>query len=144
MKEPGMDRTVIRKILDTSTRDLLGDKAADARQRRLEHKRSEPAMKAQPRRVRPVLAADAPVLMRARPASLDALPAEPEAWSEPEETYERSSRLDLDAIDELGDESAGSIEALHEAETDIGIATWLDPETGEPAEGSCPPHLDEQ
>lgn len=31
---------------------------------------------------------------------------------------------------------------LAEAEDAIGINTWLDPETGEPAEGRCPPHLD--
>lgn len=34
-------------------------------------------------------------------------------------------------------------ETLQEAESDIGIADWIDPETGEPAEGLCPPHLDE-
>ena len=34
-------------------------------------------------------------------------------------------------------------ETLQEAEADIGIADWIDPETGEPAEGLCPPHLDE-
>ncbi len=42
-----------------------------------------------------------------------------------------------------GEEPPSDIEALHEAETAIGIATWLDPETGEPARGACPPHLDE-
>ncbi|MFO1267176.1 MAG: hypothetical protein U1F67_10645 [Rubrivivax sp.] len=31
---------------------------------------------------------------------------------------------------------------LAEAEDAIGMNTWLDPETGEPAEGRCPPHLD--
>lgn len=24
----------------------------------------------------------------------------------------------------------------------VGTADWLDPQTGEPAEGACPPHLD--
>jgi len=35
-------------------------------------------------------------------------------------------------------------ETLEEAEAEIGISDWIDPETGEPAEGPCPPHLDEE
>jgi len=31
-------------------------------------------------------------------------------------------------------------ESLEEAESEIGISDWIDPETGEPAEG-LPPHL---
>jgi hypothetical protein len=34
-------------------------------------------------------------------------------------------------------------ETLQEAEAEIGVAGWIDPETGEPAEGACPPHLTE-
>lgn len=34
-------------------------------------------------------------------------------------------------------------ESLQEAESEIGIADWIDPETGEPAEGQSPPRLDE-
>ena len=33
-------------------------------------------------------------------------------------------------------------ETLEEAEAEIGIADWIDPDTGEPAEGSTP-HLNE-
>ncbi len=33
-------------------------------------------------------------------------------------------------------------ETLAEAEREIGIADWIDPETGQPAEGQAPPHLD--
>lgn len=33
-------------------------------------------------------------------------------------------------------------ETLAEAEAEIGIADWIDPETGEPAEGQSPPHVD--
>lgn len=33
-------------------------------------------------------------------------------------------------------------ETLREAESEIGVADWIDPETGEPAEGQSPPHLD--
>ena len=32
-------------------------------------------------------------------------------------------------------------EALREAENEIGIADWIDPETGQPAEGQSRPHL---
>ena len=31
---------------------------------------------------------------------------------------------------------------LQEAEAEIGIADWLDPDTGEPAGGGCPPRLE--
>lgn len=40
------------------------------------------------------------------------------------------------------DETPETGETLQEAEADIGVADWIDPETGEPAEGLCPPHLD--
>jgi len=33
---------------------------------------------------------------------------------------------------------------LHEAEEEIGITDWIDPETGEPPEGQSPPHLEDQ
>jgi len=33
-------------------------------------------------------------------------------------------------------------ESLSEAESELGISDWIDPETGEPAEGLSPPHLD--
>lgn len=35
-------------------------------------------------------------------------------------------------------------ESLQEAESELGISDWIDPETGEPAEGLSPPHLDEE
>jgi len=34
-------------------------------------------------------------------------------------------------------------ETLQEAETEIGISDWIDPETGEPAQGQSPPHLEQ-
>lgn len=34
-------------------------------------------------------------------------------------------------------------ESLHEAEAEIGISDWIDPETGGPAEGSAP-HLSDE
>jgi hypothetical protein len=33
---------------------------------------------------------------------------------------------------------------LQETEKEIGIADWIDAETGEPAEGQSPPHLQEE
>lgn len=44
--------------------------------------------------------------------------------------------------DALGDEALDGLEALHEVERDIGINDWIDSETGEPAEGQSPPHLE--
>lgn len=35
-------------------------------------------------------------------------------------------------------------ESLQEAESELGIADWIDPETGEPPEGHSPPHLDQE
>jgi hypothetical protein len=37
--------------------------------------------------------------------------------------------------------SADSVETLPELEREIGMADWLDPQTGEPAEGQSPPHI---
>jgi len=42
--------------------------------------------------------------------------------------------------DSLGD----SEDTLPELEREIGMADWIDPLTGEPAEGQSPPHLDEE
>jgi hypothetical protein len=59
----------------------------------------------------------------------------------PFETVELTRADMLDAADEDAPQPG---EPLGEAENEIGIADWIDPETGEPAEGACPPHLDEQ
>lgn len=59
----------------------------------------------------------------------------------PFETLELARACMFDATDE---EAPQPGEALQDAEREIGIADWIDPETGEPAEGSCPPHLDEE
>lgn len=47
------------------------------------------------------------------------------------------AQQDMDAAD--GGELEPAL-SLQEAEREIGIAEWLDPETGEPAEGPSPPH----
>ena len=44
--------------------------------------------------------------------------------------------------DATADEATDGLEALHEVERDIGINEWIDAETGEPAEGQSPPHLE--
>lgn len=116
-----MDIAVIRKIIETSSREMLSDKARSAAKRKRDRVAS--AM--------PVARTPVPDDMNAEPVLL--------------ESYEQS----FDSIDgplggEDGEEPLSDIEALHEVETEIGIATWLDPETGEPAQGACPPHLDEQ
>ncbi|WP_296482681.1 hypothetical protein [Rhodoferax sp.] len=51
------------------------------------------------------------------------------------------AQADMAASDEP---DAGPGETLQEAEEEIGISTWIDPETGEPAEGQSPPRLEEE
>jgi hypothetical protein len=117
-----MDTAVIRKIIETSSVEMLSAKARSAAKRKRDRAAAAAAT--------PVERTPVPDDMNAEPVLL--------------ESYERS----IDSIDgPLGsedDEPLSDIEALHEVETEIGIATWLDPETGEPAQGACPPHLDEQ
>lgn len=57
----------------------------------------------------------------------------------PCETYELAEA----ARDAVGDEAVAPGDALMEAEREIGIADWIDAETGEPAQGQSPPHLEE-
>ncbi len=57
----------------------------------------------------------------------------------PFETLEQA-QVYRDACDESAPLPA---ETLQEAESEIGISDWIDPETGQPAEGYCPPHLEE-
>jgi hypothetical protein len=54
----------------------------------------------------------------------------------PFETLELAQQ-DMDAANGVELEPTLS---LQEAEREIGIGEWLDPETGEPAEGPSPPH----
>lgn len=41
-----------------------------------------------------------------------------------------------------GDEELGPAESLQEAESEIGMAEWIDPDTGGPAEDNVP-HIEE-
>jgi hypothetical protein len=68
-------------------------------------------------------------------------------WLAPDGTQEfgpfetaELARADRDPDDDEQDSSLPS-EALEEAERDLGIAEWIDPETGEPAEGLSVPRL---
>ena len=45
-------------------------------------------------------------------------------------------------MDTSGDEALETGETLEEAEAELGIADWIDPDTGEPAEESVPRHDD--
>ena len=49
----------------------------------------------------------------------------------------------LQDMEGLNDNSIEEGESLEDAEEEIGISTWIDPETGEPAEGVSPRLSDE-
>jgi hypothetical protein len=52
----------------------------------------------------------------------------------------------LEAVTDMQDQDGNGLEVgetLEEAEAEIGIADWTDPETGSPAEG-LPPHLSDE
>lgn len=55
-----------------------------------------------------------------------------------------ATELDISDIEMETDRMADSIETLPELEREIGIADWIDPETGEPAEGQSPPHIENE
>jgi hypothetical protein len=46
--------------------------------------------------------------------------------------------------DRWSEEAPSEGESVQEAEREIGVNDWIDAETGAPAEGQSPPHLDEQ
>ncbi len=46
--------------------------------------------------------------------------------------------------DRYSEEAPSEGETVQEAEQEIGIADWIDAETGAPAEGQSPPHLEER
>lgn len=51
------------------------------------------------------------------------------------------AQADREAFDE---EELGPGELLQAVEEELGMANWIDPETGEPAEGQSRPRLDEE
>jgi hypothetical protein len=46
-------------------------------------------------------------------------------------------------IQSYNEEAPEPGETLQEAESELGIADWIDPDTGEPAEGLSPPRLED-
>ncbi|MFN7446223.1 MAG: hypothetical protein ACK5RC_13850, partial [Curvibacter sp.] len=58
----------------------------------------------------------------------------------PYDSFEEA-QADMEAAADLEAPEPG--ESLQEAESELGIADWIDPQTGEPAEGLSPPHLDQ-
>ena len=59
-------------------------------------------------------------------------------------TQDDAPEVALTDIETYEERAADSIETLPELEREIGIADWIDPLTGEPAEGQSPPHLEEE
>lgn len=56
-------------------------------------------------------------------------------------------QLDFEVVRSVPVSAANSIvpaEGLRQAESELGINEWPDPETVEPAEGQSPPHLDKE
>lgn len=51
--------------------------------------------------------------------------------------------LALGDRDRYSEEAPSEGETVEEAEREIGIGDWIDAETGAPAEGQSPPHLDD-
>lgn len=52
----------------------------------------------------------------------------------------------LGAVQDMQDHDGGELEegeSLEEAESEIGMSDWIDPETGQPAE-DLPPHLSDE
>lgn len=47
-------------------------------------------------------------------------------------------------MESAGEDSAGPGETLQEAEDELGVADWIDPDTGELAEGQSTPHLSDE
>jgi hypothetical protein len=72
--------------------------------------------------------------IRRKPSKAKSSPPKSPALRASEETV---SNID-DELDWLDD----PVETLPDLEREIGIADWLDPQTGEPAEGQSPPHLE--
>lgn len=69
-------------------------------------------------------------------------------WISPEGPEEYGPFESLEAAraerDAITDEPPEGLDDLHEFERDIGINDWIDAETGEPAEGQSPPHLEDE
>ena len=68
-------------------------------------------------------------------------------WAAPDGHQEFGPFDSLEAArgnrDRYDEQAPAEGETLREAEQEVGIADWIDAETGEPAEGQSPPHFEE-
>jgi hypothetical protein len=102
-----------------------------------------------PRSLRPRGAAKVIAEAPAASADTDAIDEHPDGyyWLGPSAYAEfgpfESRAAALADRDRYSEEAPSEGQSLREAESEIGIADWIDPDTGDPAEGRSPPHLDE-
>ena len=71
-------------------------------------------------------------------------PAPADDDSEPPHGLFGATELAINDTETETERLADSEETLPELEREIGIADWIDPQTGEPAEGQSPPHLENE
>ena len=110
-------------------------------------------MTTKPRRPAPLRRKGAAKVIPEAPASraadTDAIVERPDGyyWLGPDLDAEfgpfESREAALADRDRYSEEAPDEGETVQEAEREIGIADWIDAETGEPAEGQSPPHLEE-
>lgn len=63
-------------------------------------------------------------------------------WTAPDEHQQFGPFASAEEARADRDRDDDSALMLAEAEEAIGMNSWIDPDTGEPAEGRCAPHLD--
>lgn len=85
----------------------------------------------------------APPKKRRAPARPAANATQPGGTKAPADRY-GAPDLSLSELEMEADRMDDFDETLPELEREIGMADWIDPLTGEPAEGQSPPHLDEE
>ena len=109
-------------------------------------------MSTAPRRPKPLRPQGAAKVIAEAPAAAadtDALAEHPDGyyWLGPDSDAEFGPFESRDAAladrDRYSEEAPSEGETVQEAEREIGIGDWIDAETGEPAEGQSPPHLEE-
>jgi hypothetical protein len=110
-------------------------------------------MTTKPRRPAPLRRKGAAKVIPEAPASstadADAIVERPDGyyWLGPDADAEfgpfESREAALGDRDRYSEEAPDEGETVQEAEREIGISDWIDAETGEPAEGQSPPHLEE-
>ncbi len=89
--------------------------------------------------------ATTPARGKTRPPSPSSIRPQPVApRMEEERSQEDAPDAPLTDIETEEERAADSMETLPEMEREIGMSDWIDPQTGEPAEGQSPPHLEEE